>query len=153
VGLRLPERGRLGLSRRQPGCRLGTLGECLVPTPFEFACYQAVVRIHAVIVPLRPLGLVACFLDGQGQRLAGEIMFRAHPLQGLHGRCDARRLDGFQDGGCHRAVDAEATDRQTGGGATRHAPPQGRYSVALGPWCHYRPQRASVRSVHSVASH
>jgi hypothetical protein len=97
-----------------------------VPAPCEVACHQAVVRSHAVILALRPLGLVARFLYGQRQRLTGEVGFRGQTLEGLHGRRDASGLDGVQDGGFDRPIDAETTQRQPGGGAPFNAPPNGK---------------------------
>ena len=100
-----------------------------MPAPFECACHQAVVRLPTVLLALRPLGLVARVLSRQRQCLAGEVVFRAHPLECLHGGGAPSRLDGVQDGGGDGPIDAAAANRQTGGGATIDAPP-----MAYIPW-------------------
>jgi len=118
-----------------------------VPAPFECACHQAVVRLPTVLLALRPLGLVARVLSRQRQCLAGEVVFRAHPLECLHGGGAPSRLDGVQDGGGDGPIDAAAANRQTGGGATIDAPP-----MAAIPWHPARGAAIGHRELPSAAS-
>ena len=93
-----------------------------VPAPLQFACHQAVVGIHAVILALRPLGLVAGFLYSQCQCLACQVVFCAEAL-GASTAAVTSGLDGVQDRGFDRPIDAEAADGETGGRATIDATP------------------------------
>ena len=81
MALLVAERAPPAGQRGEVGFHLRDMREGVIPAPFSFSCYQAVVRIDPILLPSGPLDLVTRLLQLEG----GE--------QARVGRC--RRLVGI----------------------------------------------------------
>ena len=61
----------------QTSFSLGDLGQCPIPSRFQFRCNQSVARVYRFVLALSVLGLVADPLQGQFQPPFFLIMFNA----------------------------------------------------------------------------
>jgi hypothetical protein len=91
------------VAAREPTARQGgelcfhlrDMDESVIPAPFSFSRYQAVVRIDPIILPSGPLGLVPRLLQGSFSGLPLRVMRPLDTLEREDCRLDPRGLEGL----------------------------------------------------------
>ena len=112
VALLVAERDPPAGQRGEVGFHLRDMRAGVIPAPFSFSCYQAVVRIAPIIVPSGPRDLVTRLLHGSFSRLPWRLMGRLDMVECPAGGLDSRGLEGLQPSSWHRLIDTQAADRQ-----------------------------------------